>query len=153
MARTVGKLTALAVSKASKKGRYSDGGGLYLRVKAGGSKSWIFRYMLSGERREMGLGPVDLVSLAEARDFALECRRQLRNKVDPIEARKKEFSELLGNATKSITFEDAARAYFEAHKAGWRNAKHSKQWVAPLKNFAYPVLGRLDVRASPLLLA
>jgi hypothetical protein len=49
--------------------------GLYLRVAPGGSKSWVYRYQVAGKRRLMGLGPVDAVTLAEARDAALAARR------------------------------------------------------------------------------
>ena len=73
MARTIGKLTALEVSRAAKTpGMYADGGGLYLQVTAGGA-SWVYRYMLNGRAREMGLGPLTLVSLQEARTKAHDC--------------------------------------------------------------------------------
>ena len=42
-----------------------------------------------GRTREMGLGPLALVSLAEARDKALACRRLLLDGIDPIEARQR----------------------------------------------------------------
>ena len=67
---------------------YHDGGGLYLQVSAGGAKSWIFRFMLDGRAREMGLGPVHAIPLAEARKRAAECRRMRLDGIDPIEARK-----------------------------------------------------------------
>ena len=57
MARTIEKLTALAVSKLTEPGLYSDGGGLYLRVSESGAKSWVYRYMRERRPREMGLGP------------------------------------------------------------------------------------------------
>ena len=56
MARTIGKLTALAVDKAKRRGYYGDGGGLFLQVSASGSKSWVFRFKEAGKLREMGLG-------------------------------------------------------------------------------------------------
>ena len=57
MARTIGKLTALAADKAKRRGYYGDGGGLFLQVSASGSKSWVFRFKDAGKLREMGLGP------------------------------------------------------------------------------------------------
>jgi hypothetical protein len=51
---------------------YEDGGGLYLQVSAGGAKSWIFRFMPDGRAREMGLGPLHTIPLAEARKRAAE---------------------------------------------------------------------------------
>ena len=87
MARELGKLTAMAVSRAKKRGYYGDGGGLYLQVSSGGSKSWVFRFRDGPRAREMGLGPIHTVSLADARERARECRRQRLDGADPIEAR------------------------------------------------------------------
>ena len=70
MARTIEKLSALRVTKETTPGVYGDGGGLYLRVSASGTKSWIFRYMLDRRSREMGLGATHAVNLAEARQKA-----------------------------------------------------------------------------------
>jgi len=74
-------------STPKKTGRYGDGGGLWLQVSASGGKSWIFRFMYDGRERHMGLGPVDVVSLAEARELARENRRVLFEGRDPLVAR------------------------------------------------------------------
>ena len=67
---------------------------LYLQVEAsphgGVTKSWLFRYMRDGRPRWHGLGPVELVTLAEARDKALACRKMLLDGIDPIEAKRAE---------------------------------------------------------------
>src|SRR5574337_1292877 len=70
----VNRLTAMQVQKLSKPGYHADGAGLHLCVKASGGKSWIFRYRFGGKEREMGLGPLHTVSLAEAREKALAQR-------------------------------------------------------------------------------
>ncbi len=95
MARTVGKLTALKVSRDLKPGMYADGAGLYLQVTGAGAKSWIFRYSLHGKAREMGVGSLSAVSLANARIKAAECRRLRQDGIDPIEARKTRGSKRL----------------------------------------------------------
>jgi hypothetical protein len=76
MARTIGKLTALSVTKAKRAGLYADGGGLYLRVTPEGTKNWVFRFMLNGRARWMGVGPLHTISLAEARTRVAACRMQ-----------------------------------------------------------------------------
>ena len=58
------KLTARYAEAVKKPGRYGDGNGLYLMVKPSGSKSWVLRTVVSGRRRDMGLGGYPLVSLA-----------------------------------------------------------------------------------------
>ena len=68
MTRTANKLTAFKVQKATKRGLYGDGLGLWLQVGRCGTKSWLLRYMINGKARYMGLGPVHSVSLPEARE-------------------------------------------------------------------------------------
>src|SRR6266481_7094704 len=122
MARASNKLSAVEVRGIAQKGMYHDGAGLYLQVSAGGAKSWIFRFTLDGRAREMGLGPVHAITLAEARKRAAECRRMRVDGIDPIEARRIQRDEKKLDAAKSMTFDACAAAYIDAHKAGWRNA-------------------------------
>ena len=141
MAHKLNKLSARTVATASKHGLYADGGGLYLRVGRGGAKNWCLRFMLAGKAREMGLGGLSKVSLAEARKKATEHRLQLADKVDPIERRKAESSARKIEAARAMTFEQCAEAYITAHRAGWRNPKHAAQWEMTLTNYAGPVMG------------
>lgn len=90
MSRNTSRLTALGVSRLNQKGRYCDGGGLYLQVSATGRRCWVYRFMLRERMRDMGLGPYPEITLAEAREKALVCRRMLIAGIDPIEARRKE---------------------------------------------------------------
>lgn len=87
MARGISKLSAVMVSSEEQPGHYSDGGGLYLQVSESGSKSWVFRFKRGGRAREMGLGSLLAISLAQARRRAARCRTLVANGVDPIEAR------------------------------------------------------------------
>jgi integrase len=147
MARTIGKLTAVAVTQAKRRGYYGDGGGLFLQVSINGAKSWVFRFKEGGRLREMGLGPTHTVSLAEARQKALECRKARLDGHDPIEARKAERMKARLDAAKAMTFEACAERYIAAHKAGWKNDKHAAQWPATLSTYVYPVFGSLPVQA------
>ena len=125
---------------------YPDGGGLYLQVAASGARSWVYRYMLNGRPRYMGLGPFHTVTLADARVKATEARRLRLAGVDPINARDDALGKARLEAARSITFKDAAERYMEAHKAGWRNAKHADQWRNTLSAYVYPVFGALPVQ-------
>ncbi len=146
MSRAIGKLTAVKV-KTSKPGMYADGGGLYLQVTHGGAKSWIFRFMLNGRAREMGLGSASALSLADARAKAAECRRSRQEGIDPIEARKAERARLALEAASLITFRQAAERYIASHRPGWRNEKHAAQWTNTLTAYAMPVIGPISVQA------
>ncbi|WP_366656651.1 integrase arm-type DNA-binding domain-containing protein [Fodinicurvata sp. EGI_FJ10296] len=136
-----GRLSARKVATAKVPGRYADGGNLFLLVKPGGAKSWVFRYKVNYRERQMGLGPVDLVSLADAREKALSYRRQLADGIDPQEHRRDEKAAAEKESARAITFETAAESYIEAHEAAWRNEKHKGQWRSTLKTYAYPVFG------------
>jgi integrase len=140
------RLTALGINKLAKPGLYADGGNLYLQVSAWKTRSWCFRYMIDGKARKAGLGPVDLVSLAEARDKAHEFRRMLLDGVDPIEKRNGErMAKRIGDA-RGVTFKQCAERYIAAHRAGWRNATHAKQWETTIAS-TDAVLGSLPVSA------
>jgi integrase len=140
------KLTALRVDKLRKPGMHGDGGGLWLRID-GGSKTWVFRFMLAGQARSMGLGPYPDIGLVEARAKALEARTMRRAGADPIEARRAVQASQRLEAAKSITFKDAAEKYIASHRAGWKHPKHEDQWKRSLAIYAYPVIGSLPVAA------
>jgi integrase len=151
MARSVERLTAIKVERFKsaqdpKPGMYADGGGLYLRVTPEGARNWVLRYMLNRKPRWMGLGPLALYGLQEARTKALDARRKRHEGIDPIEARRAERARQRLDAAKAITFKQCGDAYVAAHRAGWRNEKHAAQWTATLAAYAYPVIGGLPVQ-------
>lgn len=145
MSREINKLSTRKVETISEKGRYADGGGLYLQVSAEGTKAWLFRFTLNGKARQMGLGSLNTVSLAEARQEALECRKLLLKGIDPIENRKREKLSRQLAAVKSKSFEWCSRQYINAHETSWRNDKHAAQWTSTLERFAFPVFGKVAV--------
>jgi integrase len=142
-----GKLTAVAVSKKTKRGRYADGGGLYLQVSEWGTKAWVFRYMVDGKSRTMGLGDLSTFTLKEARERARAQRQLIADGIDPLGEREKKKTAAKLEAAKAISFEDAAEKYIKAHAPGWKNAKHSEQWRNTLATYAYPVFNGIPVSA------
>jgi integrase len=162
----IGKLSALKVAREKRPGVYGDGGGLYLQVTKQGSKSWIFRFWVAerdpktgavvrdpttnkvrGRGREMGLGSCITVSLAEARDRALECRKLREKDIDPIDAREAARRQVSLERAKSLKFREAAATYMAAHRTAWKNDKHAGQWTATMQTYAYPLLGEVSVQA------
>jgi integrase len=140
-------LTTKRVAKLTEAGRYGDGHGLYLQVTPAGVRSWLLRYERAGRERWMGLGPLHTFSLEEARARARQARQQLADGVDPLDARKAERAERALESAKAMTFADAARQYFDQHEGKWKNRKHRAQFLATLRDYALPVLGRLPVAA------
>jgi integrase len=148
--RKSNKLSPRQVMALSDVGRYADGGGLYLQVSQvveRTTKSWVFRYMLDGRARHMGLGSIDDFTLAEARERARKARQQVADGIDPVQVRQDERSARLVEHSRRMTFEECAEAYMADKAREWTNEKHSKQWPATLKAYAYPLIGNLPVAA------
>ena len=143
-------LTAVTV-KSAKPGRYADGGGLQLLVKDTGARSWVYRFMLKGKSRDIGLGPAGPggISLADARDLATALRLKVKAGIDPLAERQRAETEAKAaeQAAKvaGVTFKEMAETHITANKASWRNAKHKQQWENTLETYAYPVIGELPV--------
>src|SRR5262245_56522113 len=106
----------------------ADGANLFLQVSRGRSgqirRSWVFKYELQGQRHEIGLGPLRDVSLANARELAAGLRRQLREGIDPLAAKRQRRAQHYLDSAKALTFGECAVAYVQAHQAGWSNRKH-----------------------------
>ena len=139
-------LTTLKIKATNNEGAYPDGGGLYLRVNKRGARSWLFCYTLYGKPREMGLGSLDAVTLAEARTKRDECKKLLAAKIDPIDARNVEQAKARLQAAHSVLFKECAEMYFEANKSGWKNKKHTQQFTNTFKTYVYPKIGNLPVQ-------
>ncbi|MDC8755647.1 tyrosine-type recombinase/integrase [Erythrobacter sp. sf7] len=144
-------LTAVKVKNAAP-GRHADGMGLQLLVKESGARSWVYRFMLKGKSRDIGLGPAagpDAISLADARDLAAALRLKVKAGIDPLEERERDAASALAEAqaakVAAVTFKATAEAYIAANKESWRNLKHRQQWENTLSTYAYPVLGDLPV--------
>lgn len=124
---------------------------MVLQISKWGTKSWAFRYrrIVAGRLRDrhLGLGAVDTLSLADARERARECRRLLLDGRDPIEERRAERRRQQFETARGVTFKSCAEQYIAAKSAEWRNAKHRDQWNSTLAAYAYPELGEIDVAA------
>jgi hypothetical protein len=142
MGRHLHKLTDRQIRTTAKP--LADGGNLWIYPR-GNARSWIFRYSRAGRAREMGLGAYPDVPLAEARERAAEHRKILRAGLDPIEHRKAERKRQASAAEGATTFTQCAARYIRAHRHGWRNRKHARQWASTLKTYARPVIGAMPV--------
>jgi integrase len=153
MAKAKTKHKALTVKRIKRlknqPGRYRDGSGevkgLHLQVESKTNVSWLLRYQQDGKERWMGLGPLETVSLKQAREKAVAARQQLKNGTDPIAARKADAAARALAAAKNKTFKECAESFVDANRHGWKNAKHEAQWTATLKAYVYPKIGNLSV--------
>jgi len=138
----LGKLTSRAVETSKKAGRYSDGGGLYLHVKATGSKSWAFISVAKGKRREIGLGSLSSVTLVEARRKAQKVREAIARGDDPLAVFRPQETAIIP------TFGEFADDLIASLETGWRNEKHKAQWKTTLGSIPYDASKiRIDKKA------
>jgi integrase len=135
------------IARAKQRGLYGDGKGLWLQVSAFGTTAWLFRYMIAGKARGMGLGAYPDTTLKEARDLAADARKLIRSGVDPITERKAKKIAAQVEAAKQVTFAKCVEEYLEAHSKSWRNAVHRRQWKSTLEDYANPIIGNLPVAA------
>ncbi len=140
-ARGLHRLTALEVRALKRPGWYGDGGGLYVFISRPGTGSWVYRY----GTKNMGLGSISVVSLADARERARACRELRAAGVDPRARRDQDRTAAKVAAARTTTFDQCAVAYIAAHKVAWRNPKHRQQWTNTLATYCSPVFGDLPV--------
>ena len=130
------RISAAEAKSIAQSGRYRAGETLFLNVAPGGSKSWVQRLTIDGRRRDIGLGGYPLVSLAEAREAALENRKLARAGGDPLAEKRRR---------RTPTFREAANAVHEANRPRWRNDHHIASWMQTLERHAFPILGDMAV--------
>lgn len=132
MAGKLNRLTARQVETIAEPGRHADGGGLYLRVRENGAKTWtmLFVKVDAGKRQttEIGLGPAGAgsggLSLAQAREAAIDMRRQWLQGIDLKAERAK--------AIAVPTFGAFADEYIDTHAPRFKSSKHLAQWRTTL---------------------
>lgn len=128
------KLSESSIKTLNKPGIVSDGDGLFLRVRKGGSKQWFFIYRRGTERRELGLGGYGQgtapVSLKLARDKAEAIRDRLARGLDPATEPKK---------PRIVTFKTCMDELLASKAADWKNAKHKAQLEMTLREYAEPL--------------
>lgn len=158
MASGLNKLTARGVASLSERGRYADGGGLYLQIDGKGVKQWTFRFQLTGRRSEMGLGGTDAVPLAQARKLAAQCRAEVAAGRSPLVARRaaqaaEREAAAAAEAGTGRTFRAVADATISAMAAAWRNDKHRAQWRSTLDTYAGGLIDMdvADIRTDDVL--
>lgn len=125
-----------------------DGGGLYLLVRANGSRLWRFKYRIEGREKLISLGQYPDVPLRAARERRDEARRLLATSIDPSAKRKAE------RTARSDTFEAIAREYLEL-KSKSLAARTRERRIGRLETLVFPFIGKLRITsiAAPQLLA
>jgi integrase len=146
MARLIDQLTETKIRTLTEIGLHPDGAGLYLQIRPGGARSWIFRFRLNGRTRDMGLGALADVSLVKAREKASTTRTMVADGIDPIEHIRAQAIVLAAPKRKlSPTFEEVAETFMAERLKRLRNELHRRQWHQTLEQYAYPIIGKKPV--------
>lgn len=147
MARARNSLTVKEVANAKPKEkpyRLSDGSGLYLLVRTSGFKAWECRYIkpATGKPTFSGLGSYPDVSLADAREKALEIRKMVSEGIDPQLMK----AELKAKATSEMesTFQAVAELWMDTKKHRLKEKTIEGNW-RKLELYAFPSLGKIPV--------
>lgn len=124
---------------------------LYLRKREGRLSSWVFRYTISKKQKDVVIGTVDMISIAQAKETAARYRTMIADGIDPLAAkheRRARMAEAGTEEPKTYTFSDLVEEALPviARSKAWRNSKHAAQWVSTLKTYAVPILGDLPVQ-------
>jgi integrase len=140
-------------------GRYGDGRGLYLQL-GDRSASWLFRYERDGRERWLGLGSLEWVpipdepdlaktrpNIHEMRAAAQKARDLLKERIDPIDEKKKGEREAAAQVAKEMTFREAAEAWHKKNLPTYKNQKHANQVITTLRTYAFPKIGSMQVAA------
>jgi integrase len=135
MAKRLAVSSARTVETLTKAGRHNAGDNLYLSITKAGSRRWVFLYAFGGQRRELGLGSAanGHVTLAQAREKAIEARKLIISGDDPVK--------VMGKSARAIAergipnFGGFADDYLAAHGPKFRNDKHKAQWTMTLTNY------------------
>lgn len=147
MPKIAKELSAIEVKRIIRQGFYAVGGvsGLLLQVSKGGSRSWILRARIGEKRRDIGLGGYPEVSLALARERALEKKSLIAKGIDPVEEKRASKARLIASQRNTITFDDAADKVHTTKSKEFKNEKYKAQWISAIRMYASPIIGKLPV--------
>ncbi|PVB60140.1 hypothetical protein DCO57_18410 [Labrenzia sp. 011] len=120
MARTLNRLSAVAVNALAEPGRHADGGNLYLSVSKNGGRRWVFLFRWHGKPTEMGLGSATRISLKQARELASTARAQLAMGINPLAEKRK-------NRSAVPSFGAAAEEFIETNRSQWKNENEPRR--------------------------
>jgi Phage integrase central domain/Arm DNA-binding domain len=129
----------------------------------GCSKSYVFRYSLPEKvtsangvirqrQRQMGLGSCHILTLAEARERARECRKMLLDGVDPIVARDGKAADAMVAEKKLKNWDAVVAEFLLANGDKWSKV-HRANVIQSLRDHISPVIGDVPISAVDTQLA
>lgn len=147
MANSTKPLTNTEVKQArprAKEYNLADGGGLYLRVKPNGTKSWLFNYFkpFTKKRSNISLGQYPKLTLGKVRDLKQDYQSLLIQNIDPRDSRIEQ--EALGKQAHDNTFEVVYRKWLKTKDEVWSDSYRTRLTKA-IELHILPTLGKLPI--------
>jgi len=140
------KLDFQTIRNANQVGRYTTTErGLQLLISKAGQKYWVHRYCFAGKRHDLALGSFPDVSIAEVRKKLQEVRYKLNQGINPLHEKRAAKVCLPEKNEIGITFKEFAVETIRKKQVEWSNEKHIAQWENTLKDYAYPVIGNMQL--------
>ena len=134
-------LTAKTIQGITTPGRYRDSEGLYIVMTKAGTKQWVQRIRVNGERVDRGLGGWPAVSIVHARKTADANRVAVAKGRDPWAKKATPTPVVAIEGTTTPTFAEAARIVHALNAPTWRNGKHNTSWIQSLEKHVFPIFG------------
>ena len=119
--------------------KHSDGGGLYLHIKAAG-KYWRMAYRFAGKQKTLALGVYPAVTLAQARKARDDAKATIAQGLDPSTA--KRAAKVAARSAAANTFEALAREFHATQAEGW-SPDHAARWLRRMEKDLFPYIGHL----------
>ena len=136
------KLTQKAIDRGLAPGRYHDnrGTGLFLLVKPSGRASFVQRIMIGGKRRDIGIGSIRWMTLAEARErAAVTWRKARRGELDAAPRRRKMVAPSLATVADKV---------IDTRRSSWKaGTRIEQQWRSSLRDHVFPRFGTWGIDA------
>lgn len=140
MALTDSKLKALNGKKHDKSPiKIADRDGLTIYHRKTGTLSFVFRYRYNGKPQDLALGSYPLMTLSEAREQTLECRKALASGHDPKLEKQLKKEKIL----QAVTVKEALDYWLDNYAAKHRS-NHEKH-RAQFQKHVYPFIGHLPL--------
>jgi integrase len=132
MKRSVPK-TVKTVDAMRKSGIHPAGANLYVKIGTNGGRSWVFRFFFEGSRHNMGLGPVHMISMAEAREKIAAAQALLRAGINPLD-QKHEAEPKKAPKASTVTLGEVLDLYIRKTSPEWK-AGADRVWRMEAKKY------------------
>lgn len=152
-------LTPTRLNNAKPKDRpykLTDGGGLFVQIEPGGTKTWRYQYVLNGKRREVKVGRYPELGVADARDLHAEYRAMVERGINPADQRRAELEarkEREAKENEAGSFRAFSQVWL-AEKLATKSEGYRAQVRSRLERFVWPEIGGMqlpDVRPAHVL--